>query len=396
MVKLILALLTSTAIAAPFLSPFNKRQATCPALPTSAPTTSNAKLPDVFTFVNGSKVATQADYTCRQAEMSKLLQLQEQGDLPGKPSTFSASYSGGTLTINCGDSGKSISFTVKISTPSGGKAPYPAIIAYGGASIPIPNTVATITFNNDDIAAQQNANSHGTGKFFQLYGSSHSAGAILAWAWGVSRIMDALEATTGHNIDVKHVGVTGCSRNGKGAFAAGAFEPRIALTIPQESGSGGAACWRISDSEHSKGKNIQTASEIVGENAWFSPRFNSFSTKTNTLASDHHFLPALVAPRGLFVIENDIDWLGPVATTGCMKVGRLIYKAVNAPDAMGFSLVGGHSHCQFPSAQQADLTKFINKYLLGQDSVSTANVETSSASVSASDWITWTPPSITS
>lgn len=116
---------------------------------------------------------------------------------------------------------------------------------------------------------------------------------MAAWAWGVSRIVDALElvqATSG--IDVKRLGVTGCSRNGKGAFIAGAFEPRIALTIPQgersdvdsnslltnaaESGSGGSACWRLSDAMRTQGKDVQTASEIVGENVWFSTNFNQY------------------------------------------------------------------------------------------------------------------------
>lgn len=70
----------------------------------------------------------------------------------------------------------------------------------------------------------------------------------MAWAWGAGRVIDALEATTATNkINLARIGVSGCSRNGKGAFVVGAFEPRIALTIPQESGSGGAACWRVSD-----------------------------------------------------------------------------------------------------------------------------------------------------
>lgn len=125
--------------------------------------------------------------------------------------------------------GKSISFTAKISGNSGTKVP--AIIAYGGASIPIPAGVATITFNNDDMAAQQDKSSRGKGKFYNLYGASHSAGAMSAWAWGVSRIIDALESTTGHNIDTTKIGVTGCSRNGKGAMVAGAFDDRIALTV---------------------------------------------------------------------------------------------------------------------------------------------------------------------
>jgi hypothetical protein len=122
--------------------------------------------------------------------------------------------------------------------------------------------------------------------------------------------VDALEqvnATSG--IDTTRLGVTGCSRNGKGAFIVGALVKRIALTLPQESGSGGAACWRISDSQHSAGKNIQTAGEIVGENVWFSKNFDQYSKATSTVPEDHHMLAALIAPRGLFVIENDIDWL---------------------------------------------------------------------------------------
>ena len=59
---------------------------------------------------------------------------------------------------------------------------------------------------------------------------------------------------------------------------AGAFEDRIALTIPQESGSGGDACWRLSKYEIDNGNQVQDAVEIVGENVWFSPAFNAFST----------------------------------------------------------------------------------------------------------------------
>lgn len=164
---------------------------------------------------------------------------------------------------------------------------------------------------------------------------------------------------------------------------------RIALTLPQESGSGGAACWRISDSQHSAGKNIQTAGEIVGENVWFSKNFDKYSKATSTVPEDHHMLAALLAPRGLFVIENDIDWLGPVSTTGCMKAARLIYKAVGAPNNMGFSLVGGHSHCQFPSSQQADLTTYINYFLLKTGSAP-GSIEKSSTSVDVSTYADWT------
>lgn len=382
---------TSTAAVLPALE---ARQATC-SVTSGNPPAASTKLPDPFLKNDGTRITTKAEWPCRQQEISTLFQQTELGTKPGKPTTVTATLSGNTLSITCADSGKSISFSVSITYPSSGTAPFPAIIAYGGASIPIPAGVATITFNNDDIAAQASTSSRGQGKFYTLYGASHSAGALMAWAWGVSRILDGLEATAATNrIDAKRVGVTGCSRNGKGAFVAGAFEPRIALTLPQESGAGGAACWRISDIEKAKGKNIQTASQIVTENVWFSPAFNSYSSRVSSLPVDHHELAGLVSPRGLFVIENDIDWLGPVSTTGCMKVGRLIYGAVGVPDAMGFSLVGGHNHCQFPSAQSTQLNAFINKYLQNGSS-STANIEQSSVSVNAADYFTWTVPTLT-
>ncbi|KAF2176802.1 carbohydrate esterase family 15 protein [Zopfia rhizophila CBS 207.26] len=386
--KYTIPLLATTVFAAPLLE---ERQGTC-SVPSSFPSVNNAKLPDPFTFFDGKKVATKADWECRQKELSAAIQAQELGTFPPKPSSVTATGSSSQLTITASEGGKSVSFSVSIKKPSG-SGPFPAIIAFGGASIPVPAGVATITFNNDQIGAQQGGSSRGQGKFYDLYGSGHSAGALTAWAWGVARIIDGLELVdTG--IDPKRVGVTGCSRNGKGAMIAGALEPRVALTIPQESGSGGAACWRISDSEKSAGKNIQTSGQIIGENVWFSKNFNTFATKSSTLATDHHELAALVAPRGLIVIENDIDWLGPVSTTGCMKVARLIYKAAGVPDNMGFSLVGGHQHCQFPSSQNTELNAFINKFLLNQSSANTAGVEKSTANVDTSKYIDWTPPTL--
>ena len=373
-------------------SPLTKRA--CAAAAASYATVNVAKLPDPFVFANGDKVATKADWTCRQQEIFAMMTQMELGTKPGKPEKVTGTVSGTGISVTVTDGGKSITFTASIKKPSGGTAPYPAIIGIGGASIPIPAGVATISFGNDDMAAQQNPSSHGTGKFFTLYGRDHPAGALAAWGWGVSRLIDALEATPDAGIDTKRLGVTGCSRNGKGAFVVGALDDRIALTIPQESGSGGAACWRVSDSQKSAGKNIQTAGQIVGENSWFSPKFNTYTSKTSSLPFDHHMLAGLVAPRGLYVVENDIDWLGPVSTTACMKAGRLIYKALGVQDNMGFSLVGGHSHCQFPSSQQAELTAFINKFLLKSGTGDT-NIEKSTASVAVADWAPWNVPTLT-
>ncbi|KAF2750296.1 carbohydrate esterase family 15 protein [Sporormia fimetaria CBS 119925] len=382
--SIILPFLATTVIAAPIVE---ERQATC-SVPTSFPKTANSKLPNPFKFFDGRAVTSLADWECRQQEVQAALEAQELGTFP-KTATVTASGTS-TLSITASDNGKSIQFSVSIRKPSG-SGPFPAIIAYGAASIPVPNGVATITFNNDQIGEQQGGNSRGRGRFFDLYGSGHSAGATTAWAWGVDRIMDALEKVdTG--IDPKRVGVTGCSRNGKGAMVAAALVKRIALGLPQESGSGGAACWRISDSEKAAGKNIQTPGQIIGENVWFSKNFDSFARQATTLATDHHQLAGLVAPRGLLVIENEIDWLGPVSTTACMKAARLIYKAVGAADNMGLTGSGNHNHCQFPGNQQTELTAFINKFLLNQ-SANTANIE-KGPSADVNRYIDWSAPTL--
>jgi hypothetical protein len=318
------------------------------------------------------------------------------GTMPPKPQSVTATFSGNTLSVTVTDAGKSISFTATISTPAG-NGPFPAIIAIGGSSIPTPSGVAMINFNNNDIAAQDNSGSRGRGKFYTLYGAGHSAGATLAWAWGVGRLIDGLEKTTGHKIDLSRLGTTGCSRNGKGAYVVGAFEKRIALTIAQESGSGGAGCWRVSEDMLRGGINTQTASEIIGENVWFGTPFNTYANQINSLPFDHHMLAALVAPRGLLIIENtSIDWLGPRSNWGCQITGNKVYQALGVPDNMGVSQIGNHNHCAFPSSQQGDLDAFVNKFLKGQ-STNTKILRTDGASnlgFVEGNWVTWTVPTL--
>ncbi|MGC5318755.1 cellulose binding domain-containing protein [Micromonospora arida] len=48
-----------------------------------------------------------------------------------------------------------------------------------------------------------------------------------------------MEQPDGRILKADAMGVTGCSRYGKGAFAIGVFDQRIALTMPIESGSAG-------------------------------------------------------------------------------------------------------------------------------------------------------------
>jgi hypothetical protein len=216
---------------------------------------------------------------------------------------------------------------------------------------------------------------------------------MIAWAWAVSIIIDVLEATPKINIDTAKLGMTGCSRNGKGALVAGAYDSRIALTIPQESGSGGSACWRLSDAEQGAPQNVQTASEIVQENVWFSTSFNKFANNTSLLPFDHHQLAGLIAPRALLFIDNSgYEWLGPWSSWGCNLASHTIWQALDVPDNMGFSMSSDHAHCVFPSEQQDDLDSYIGKFLLGQSTNTSIKSNYGGISFSSGKWINWTVP----
>jgi len=68
-------------------------------------------------------------------------------------------------------------------------------------------------------------------------------GALRAWAWGVARVLDYLEASE-PMVDAKHVGIEGVSRYGKAALVTLAFEPRFAMGLIGSSGEGGAKLHR--------------------------------------------------------------------------------------------------------------------------------------------------------
>jgi hypothetical protein len=368
-----------------------------PPMPSFASLPTNSFFPDPFTFMNGARVTTKAEWACRRAEIAALAQEFEYGYKPNTPySATTGSRSGNTLTVTVTDNGRTISFNASITYPGSGSAPFPAMIGVGGSNLNnsalTSMGVAVINFPNNEIAQQNGQSSRGVGKFYDMYGSSHSAGALMAWAWGVSRLIDALEKTPAANIDPTRLGVTGCSRNGKGALTVGAFDERIKLTIPQESGSGGSGSWRASNWMASQGQETQTLSQIVGENVWFRANFNQFSSAATKLPFDHHSIIGLVAPRAILIIENDILWLGPQSSWSAANAARMIWQAHGVIDMMGYSLTTGHTHCAFPSSQQAELNAYIQRFLIGGAAGNT-NVMRNDPGVffNQAMWVNWTP-----
>jgi hypothetical protein len=358
----------------------------------------NAKYPDPFKFLDGTRMTTKEQWTKRRNEISALAQTFEYGIIPGKPQSVTGSFSSNKITVTCTQNGKTISFSCSIQYPSKGTAPYPAMIGCGMNTLSTTEIlnlgVALITLPVEELGQQNGMNTRGMGKFYDLYGSTHSCGSLSAWSWGASRLIDALESTPAAKINPTKLGVTGGSRYGKGALAIGAFDERIALTIPQESGSGGSGNYRFSESI---GSTVQRISSTVSEQPWFSKALDQFSNAVNKLPYDHHEILGLVAPRGLLLIENpDFVWL---CNEGCWNNGKtteMIYDALGISDRFGYSSVGGHGHCQLPSSQYGDVNAFIKKFLLDDKSSSTDFFKSDkNYTLNTSKWLDWTAPTLT-
>jgi hypothetical protein len=373
----------------------------------------NPKLPDPFLSPDGTRIASQQQWPCRRAEIRNQALTYELGPEPPAPAAVLGVMNGNKLTVTASnaDGSNSISFDATIALPPTGTAPYPAIIGVGGVSIGATQLaamgVATVLFPNDALAQQQDGSSRGKGLFYDFNPTFKTTGAMVGWAWGVGRLIDAIEQTPASQIDPTRLGVTGCSRNGKGALVVGALEERIVLTIPQESGAGGAASWRVSDYMVANGTQVQTLSEITGENVWFASGFSQFGNSASKLPFDHHMIEGLVAPRALLVIENSsMAWLGNLSTYTSSMAGHMIWEALGIPDRMGFSQVGHPDHCGWSGAQQPEVTAYVQRFLLGSsDTVDSGALDGGSVdtNVLKSDagftldtdrWIDWSVPSL--
>jgi hypothetical protein len=212
----------------------------------------------------------------------------------------------------------------------------------------------------------------------------------MAWAWGVSRIIDLIEQD-GTTLKADAVGVVGCSRFGKGAFVAGAFDQRVALGIPVESGTGGAPIWRGVN-----GEGAQTLSSAYGEQPWLGDAFSKNTSNPGGFFVDTHEVAALYAPRGLLLLDNPgITNLGPKSAHVAALGAAEVYKALGVADRISYhSDSTNGTHCAVRTEYAQPLKDALERYLLKTGTAPGAIKADSRATGKLSDWADWTTPTL--
>ena len=375
-----------------------------PVLPSLSEARKCESLPNPLEWSNGKgKVKKFAQWKKRRGEIAKEIQHYEIGTKPVvAPSAVKAAMDGDTLKVDVTVNGQTLHLKATIRYPSTGSAPYPLMIGTSGIALPRDiyqsRPIATMIFSERQVNNYSQFGKpagRGNYEFDRLYPDLKDNGAYSEWAWGLSRLLDGLQqlgpAVT--KIDMSHIGVTGCSYAGKMALFCGAFDERVALTIAQEPGGGGAAAWR-----YSRWINKQPGAEAVEgldntDYHWFkeSLRETYHGDSVAYLPHDHHELAAMVCPRALLMLGNpDYVWLADPSAYVSMNGAMKVWEQFGIADRVGYSIVPGHGHCQLHKDQYPEVEAYIDKFLLGKEANTVVRIAPDSySSIDLKRWIPW-------
>jgi hypothetical protein len=129
-------------------------------------------------------------------------------------------------------------------------------------------------------------------------------GALAAWGWGISRLIDFFE--TFPAVDATRIGVQGHSRFGKATLVAAAYDSRIGAAFPSSAGALGTS-W----SRRAWGESLELVSGADTEYHWVTGNIMRYGgelhpdrywpRKVENLPVDAHAVVSLVAPRVVFI-----------------------------------------------------------------------------------------------
>lgn len=161
-------------------------------------------------------------------------------------------------------------------------------------------------------------------------------GALGAWSWGLSRLLDA--AARIDRLDAGRSVVLGHSRLGKAALWAAAQDARFAVAVSNDSGCGGASLFR-----HRSGEDIAAITTAFPH--WFTPSFAANAGGEDDLPLDQHLLLASIAPRAVYVASAEEDhWADPEGEQLAVAAARPAFELGGADGGALGSHVrpGGH------------------------------------------------------
>ncbi|KAK3987666.1 hypothetical protein QBC44DRAFT_270584 [Cladorrhinum sp. PSN332] len=335
-----------------------------PFLPLTHTTTSNnIPIKDILTGKAPNRISSVEEwYKCRQPEIIQLLQEYQFGYYPDPAQEkVEATRSGNTLSISVtGPGNKKGSFRATIQLPSGASASKkaPVVINIGGmANQPyLQAGIAVAQFDYTSVAPDSNSKS---GAFWSIY-NGRDIGVLTAWAWGFHRTLDAINATV-PEIDPTRVGVTGCSRLGKAALAAGLFDKRITLTMPMSSGVQGLGPYRYYTMS-GQGENLENSKSGAGW--WSNSGLGKFVNHAENLPFDAHTIAAAIAPRALIIDQGTGDqFVNSKATaTVIFPAAKVVYDWLGAGDKIGINVRSG-GHCD--NSGYNGILPFVQKVFFG-------------------------------
>ncbi len=316
------------------------------------------ELPDLFAFGDGSRVDSVQAWRRKRQEWYDLVIPIEYGGMPPLPEAVTSELLHPNVARRLAGKPRRFGYRLNI---EGGARPFwfivDALVPEGDGPFPvvmdgdmccgalrdeviedvIGRGYALVTFNRTELAPDAYHSERTTGLYtvFPDYGF----GALAAWAWGYHRVVDFL--LTQDWADPARLAVVGHSRGGKTSLLAGATDERIALTGANNSGAGGAGCYRWQGEE----------SETIADNMraipyWYAPPMHDYVGRVAELPFDQHALKALVAPRALITMEALGDlWANPTGTYQTYEAAREVYRFLGAEERIGIWFrEGGHEH----------------------------------------------------
>ncbi|MCY0878247.1 MAG: hypothetical protein OWU84_04845 [Firmicutes bacterium] len=326
------------------------------------------ELPDPFARPDGTRVTSPEEWPAQRAVWQALMQFYVYGfaeDPEGVRYEAPADGEGtGALAVQAGP--REVRFPLTVTVPQAGEdilapPPYPVVIQLGPPCPPTQKAAwlaagygvieVPVTAIYRDDASRAGAY---TALFPYRAGDPRAdTGALRAWAWGASRVLDALEQGAWPWLDPQRAVVLGVSRYGKAALLAAALDARVAMAVPVDAGQAGTASFRYHEEGRRYAYEGNPLPEGLGRSEklrnmlgrfdhWFSSRMAAFREREEHLPGDAHTLMALVAPRPLLVVVGErFSWLGPSSQVLSVAAAREVYEFLGASGRLAVHVRSG-------------------------------------------------------